>query len=59
MIAALAETGRLVAIASGKGGVGKTWLSATLADGLARAGQRVRVSVDFSPSLFECLRCCS
>ena len=41
MIAALAETGRLVAIASGKGGVGKTWLSATLADGLARAGQRV------------------
>ncbi|MBC7633967.1 MAG: AAA family ATPase [Acetobacteraceae bacterium] len=41
MIAAIAETGRLVAIASGKGGVGKTWLSATLADGLARAGQRV------------------
>jgi flagellar biosynthesis protein FlhG len=30
-----------MAVASGKGGVGKTWLSITLADALARAGQRV------------------
>ncbi|WP_149536189.1 nucleotide-binding protein [Siccirubricoccus phaeus] len=33
--------GRLIAIASGKGGVGKTWLSITLAQALARAGRRV------------------
>ncbi|NWG45064.1 MAG: AAA family ATPase [Alphaproteobacteria bacterium] len=31
----------ILAIASGKGGVGKTWLSVTLAQALARAGQRV------------------
>lgn len=31
---------RLIAIASGKGGVGKTWLSITLAHALARAGDR-------------------
>ena len=30
----------LVAVASGKGGVGKTWLSVTLAHALARAGRR-------------------
>ena len=30
----------LIAVASGKGGVGKTWLSITLAHALARAGQR-------------------
>jgi flagellar biosynthesis protein FlhG len=36
-----ASTARLIAIASGKGGVGKTWLSITLAHALARAGQRV------------------
>ncbi len=30
----------LIAIASGKGGVGKTWLSITLCHALARAGQR-------------------
>jgi len=30
-----------IAVASGKGGVGKTWLSATLAHGLARSGRRV------------------
>ena len=32
---------RLVAIASGKGGVGKTWLSITLAQSLAARGRRV------------------
>lgn len=31
---------RLIAIASGKGGVGKTWLSITLAHALAKAGER-------------------
>lgn len=31
----------LIAIASGKGGVGKTWLSATLAHLIARSGRRV------------------
>jgi flagellar biosynthesis protein FlhG len=31
----------LVAVASGKGGVGKTWFSITLAHALARAGRRV------------------
>jgi len=31
----------VVAVASGKGGVGKTWFSITLAHALARAGQRV------------------
>ncbi len=33
--------GRVIAIASGKGGVGKTWLSITLAQALAQAGRRV------------------
>jgi flagellar biosynthesis protein FlhG len=33
--------GRIIAIASGKGGVGKTWFSITLAHALARAGRRV------------------
>jgi len=33
--------GRLIAIASGKGGVGKTWLAVTLAQALARQGRRV------------------
>lgn len=36
-----AGLGRLVAVASGKGGVGKTFLSITLAHALARAGRRV------------------
>jgi len=31
---------RVVAVASGKGGVGKTWFSITLSHALARAGQR-------------------
>jgi len=33
--------GQLVAIASGKGGVGKTWFAVTLAHALARRGRRV------------------
>jgi flagellar biosynthesis protein FlhG len=32
---------RFIAIASGKGGVGKTWLAITLSHALARAGQRI------------------
>jgi flagellar biosynthesis protein FlhG len=39
--AARAHGGRLIAVASGKGGVGKTWLAITLSHALARAGQRV------------------
>ncbi len=34
-------TGHIIAVASGKGGVGKTWFAITLAHGLARSGQRV------------------
>ena len=34
-------TGRIFAVASGKGGVGKTWLAITLAHALARMGERV------------------
>ncbi len=33
--------GRIFAVASGKGGVGKTWLAITLAHALARGGSRV------------------
>ncbi len=33
--------GRVIAVASGKGGVGKTWLSITLAQSLAMRGHRV------------------
>jgi flagellar biosynthesis protein FlhG len=36
-----ADGGRLIALASGKGGVGKTWLAITLSHALARAGRRV------------------
>ena len=36
-----AEAGHVIAIASGKGGVGKTWLSITLAHTLATRGSRV------------------
>ena len=35
-----AKATNIVAVASGKGGVGKTWLSITLAHAFARAGQR-------------------
>src|SRR5262245_41526651 len=38
--AAIAPIANAVAIASGKGGVGKTWLSVTLAHALARLGRR-------------------
>lgn len=34
-------TGRIIAVASGKGGVGKTWFAITLAHALARQGRRV------------------
>jgi len=33
--------GRIIAVASGKGGVGKTWLAITLAHAMARSGLRV------------------
>ncbi len=36
-----AEAGHVIAVASGKGGVGKTWLSITLAHTLATRGARV------------------
>lgn len=43
------ERTRVIAVASGKGGVGKTWMSVSLAHELARAGQRVLiVDGDFS-----------
>lgn len=35
------RAGPMIAVASGKGGVGKTWLSITLAHALARRGRRV------------------
>jgi flagellar biosynthesis protein FlhG len=35
------RTGRMLAVASGKGGVGKTWFSITLAHAMARTGRRV------------------
>lgn len=37
------QSNNLIAIASGKGGVGKTWLTITLAHILARSGRRVLV----------------
>lgn len=41
--AGAAPAGRILAVASGKGGVGKTWFSVTLATALARRGRRVLV----------------
>ncbi|SRR5258708_2097009 len=38
--AALPKARNVIAIASGKGGVGKTWFAITLAHGLARSGRR-------------------
>lgn len=35
------KTGRMIAVASGKGGVGKTWFSITLAHALARQGRKI------------------
>ena len=40
-IPAPVSAGRVIAVASGKGGVGKTWLAITLSHVLARAGRRV------------------
>jgi len=37
----MAANRRLISVASGKGGVGKTWLAITLAHALARMGRRV------------------
>jgi flagellar biosynthesis protein FlhG len=37
----MTNVGRIIAVASGKGGVGKTWLSITLAHAMARSGLRV------------------
>ncbi len=38
---AIGVAGRITAIASGKGGVGKTWFAITFAQALARGGRRV------------------
>jgi cellulose biosynthesis protein BcsQ len=35
------QNGRMIVVASGKGGVGKTWFAITLAQALARRGLRV------------------
>ncbi|MBR0683173.1 MinD/ParA family protein [Roseomonas eburnea] len=40
-LAPLPAPGRIIAVASGKGGVGKTWFAITLAQALARQGARV------------------
>lgn len=39
--ASASQPGRIVAVASGKGGVGKTWFAITLSQALARQGLRV------------------
>ncbi len=40
-VAEAAPVANMIAVASGKGGVGKTWFSITLAQAMARQGQRV------------------
>jgi len=39
------KSGNITAIASGKGGVGKTWLSITLAHALARAEAKTLTAI--------------
>ena len=45
------QNGRMIVVASGKGGVGKTWFSISLAQALARKGRRVLLAdADLGPA---------